>query len=303
MKLIKSIAWIVLIIFALIAAYLIFFAPPSDEGKKQTIQEEEREDIAQGKPALKERGQEIAPPVHETPPSGGLPPVTETKIAIIIDDVGFDLSPVRELLAIDAPIAFAVLPDVPHSVAAAEILSKAGRDILLHLPMEPQNPGQDPGPGALFRRMGEAEIRQQVDEDIADVPHAIGVNNHMGSAFMEDEEKLAVVLRELKKKGLFFIDSRTTPHSKAGELAAKMGIAFAMRKVFIDNGQDREITVRNMLGHLEDNGNHRIIMIGHPYRSTILALREAVPLLKARGAVIVPPTELLNTTGKTYGKR
>ena len=215
------------------------------------------------------------------------------RIAIIIDDIGFDLPSVREILTIDAPIAFAVLPHAPYSITAAEILHGAGREILLHLPMEPHDPGKNPGPGALFCWMGEAEIRQQVEEDLAAVPHVIGVNNHMGSAFMEDEGKLAVVFGELKKRGLFFIDSRTTPHSKAGDLALKMGIPSAARKVFIDNDQDHEITVKSLLGHLEKNSGNRMVMIGHPYPSTVLALKYAVPILKARGVAIVPPSEMV----------
>ncbi|PIP09067.1 MAG: hypothetical protein COX51_00735, partial [Syntrophobacteraceae bacterium CG23_combo_of_CG06-09_8_20_14_all_50_8] len=214
-----------------------------------------------------------------TPIEGEGPPATETNIAIIIDDIGFDLPSVREILTIDAPIAFAVLPHAPYSITAAEILHGAGREILLHLPMEPHDPGKNPGPGALFCWMGEAEIRQQVEEDLAAVPHIIGVNNHMGSAFMEDEGKLAVVFGELKKRGLFFIDSRTTPHSEAGELALKMGIPFAARKVFIDNDKDHETTVKSLLGRLEKNSGNRMIMIGHPYPSTVLALKEAVSIL------------------------
>jgi hypothetical protein len=287
MKLVRGFAWIVLIILALITIYLIFPRPFLDEGKKQTIREKEREGFKEKKSRIEKREREI------TPPEGELPPATGTKIAIIIDDIGFDLSSVRELLKIDAPIAFAVLPHVQYSVTAAEILRGAGREILLHLPMEPHDSGINPGIGALFRWMGEAEIRRQVEDDIAAVPYATGVNNHMGSAFMEDGEKLTIVFEELKKRGLFFIDSRTTPHSKAGNLALKMGITFATRKVFIDNGQDREITVRSLLGHLEKKSGNRMVMIGHPYRSTVLALKEAIPILKARGVEIVPLTEML----------
>lgn len=287
MKLVRGIAWVVLAILALITIYYIFSGPFVDDKREQAAQKKEKGGLPKETSRIERREQGM------TPIEGEGPPATETKIAIIIDDIGFDLPSVRELLTIDAPIAFAVLPHAPHSVATAEMLHGAGREILLHLPMEPHDPGKNPGPGALFRWMGEAEIRQQVEEDIAAVPHVIGVNNHMGSAFMEDEGKLAVVFGELKKRGLFFIDSRTTPHSEAGDLALKMGIPFAARKVFIDNDQDHEITVKSLLGRLEKKNGNRMIMIGHPYPSTVLALKEAVPILKARGVEIVPPSEMV----------
>lgn len=287
MKLVRGITGTALAILILITIYYLFSGSFVDEGKKRIIREKEKGDTPEETSRIERRKQGMMP-IEEK----GLP-TAETKIAIIIDDVGFDLTSVRELLKIDAPIAFAVLPHAPHSIAAAETIHRAGREILLHLPMEPHDPGKNPGPGALFCRMEEAEIRRQVEEDIAAVPHVIGVNNHMGSAFMEEGGKLAVVFGELKKRGLFFIDSRTTPLSEGGELALKMGIPFAARRVFIDNDQDHKITVKSILGHLEKNSGNRIIMIGHPYPSTVLALKEAVPILKARGIAIAPPTGIL----------
>lgn len=279
MKLFRVIAGIVLAIVAIITLYYFFSGHLVKQGRE------------------KERPQEKASPVDKgeerSPfPEGKSPHAAEVKVAIIIDDIGFNLTSVKELLEIDASLGFAVLPFSPHCWAAAEMLHGAGREILLHLPMEALDPDKKPGPGALYRWMGEAEIRRQVDEDLAAVPRAVGVNNHMGSAFMEDEEKLAVVFEDVKKRGMYFIDSRTTPNSKAGELARKTGIRFAARKIFIDNGQDRDTTMQNLLGHWEKK-NSRLVMIGHPYPSTITALKEAVPLLKARGILIVPPTEMV----------
>jgi hypothetical protein len=286
-KLVRGITGVVLAILVLIAIYYISSGPFVEHKREQTTPKKEKGDLPKGTSCIERREQRMMPIEGERPPA------TEIKIAIIIDDIGFDLPSVRELLTIDAPIAFAVLPHAPYSAAAAEMLYGAGREILLHLPMEPHDPGKNPGPGALFCWMGEAEIKQQVEEDIAAVPHVIGANNHMGSAFMEDEEKLAVAFGELKKRGLFFIDSRTTPHSRAEELAIRTGIRFAARKVFIDNEQDREITVKSLLGHTEKNSGNRMIMIGHPYPSTVLALKEAVSILKARGIAIASPTEMV----------
>jgi len=218
------------------------------------------------------------------------------RIAILIDDIGVDLAPVRNLLKVDAPICFAILPHTPRSIEAAELIHKAGRDVLLHLPMEPQSyPESKPGPGSLFTTMNEKEIRQILNEDLKSVPYISGVNNHMGSRFTEDEEKLAVVMKELKSKGLFFIDSLTTPRSKAGRVSREIGIPFATRQIFIDNGQDYEKTCQNLLAVLNSKkGSHcNLILIGHPYSNTISALNRVVPELKSQGVEIVPVSSLV----------
>ncbi len=287
MKLFRAITGIVLAIAAIIAIYYFFSGYLVKEGREQAAKKKEK---LREKTSPVDKGKE-RPSFSE----GKSPRAAEIKVAIIIDDIGFNLPSVKELLEIDAPLGFAVLPYSPHCVAAVEMLHGSGREILLHLPMEPRDPDKKPGPGALYRWMGEAEIRRQIEENLAAVGRAAGVNNHMGSAFMEDEEKLAAVFQVLKKRGLYFIDSRTTPNSKAGELARKIGIRFAARKIFIDNGQNRDTTMQNLLGHWEKT--NRLVMIGHPYPSTINALKEAVPLLKARGILVVPPAEM---AGKVF---
>ena len=228
-----------------------------------------------------------------------LPLPARKRMAIIIDDIGHNLAPVRDLLEIDAPLTFAILPQCSHSTDAAEMVYRAGREILLHLPMEPHDyPDENPGPGAIFLRMSDDDIRGQVEQDIASVPHCSGVNNHMGSRFMEDGEKLTLVMKILKEKGLFFIDSRTTRYSRGRELAAETGVRFASRGVFIDNDHDQNITMRNLIpagknGAREKSGT--LLMIGHPYPETVRALKKVVPTLRAHGFVIVPASKLTET--------
>src|SRR5271157_4206039 len=123
------------------------------------------------------------------------------RVAILIDDIGYDLSPLYELLKIHASLTFAILPHYAHSVDAANILHRAKREILLHLPMEPHTfPDENPGMGALLMSMNDRQIKEEVDKDLDAIPHISGVNNHMGSKFMEDEAKLNIVFRELKRR-------------------------------------------------------------------------------------------------------
>jgi uncharacterized protein len=171
-----------------------------------------------------------------------IPHIKETRqIAILIDDIGQDMGALHDLLAIDAQLSFAILPYLVHSEEADRTLHRLEREILLHLPMEPQSyPKELPGNGGLFVSMSDNEIRNQFRKDLAAVPYAIGVNNHMGSRFTEDEDKMTIIMTELKNKGLFFVDSRTVKDSKAREAADRIGVRFLARKVFIDNDQNYE---------------------------------------------------------------
>lgn len=224
-------------------------------------------------------------------------PLRRRQVAIIIDDIGNDLKPVRELLQIDADITFAVMPFCSHSREAAQTVHNARREILLHLPMEPASyPRENPGKGALFTDMNEEELLFQLNKNLASVPHVSGVNNHMGSKFMGDEKKLVLIFDRLKAKKLFFIDSRTTPSSKASAAARRAGLPLASRKIFLDNNRNYNEIYKILTGVARDteSGNLApIIIIGHPHPETIRAIKDANKILREKGVVIVPVSKLV----------
>jgi len=246
-------------------------------------------------------GPEIPPPVKEVGPIKKEPlPVAPqapplARVAILIDDMGGNLNRLKDILEIDSPITIAVLPHLSHSRDVSRIAGESGRDVLLHLPMEPLNVAVNhPGPGALLTAMGKAAIRKTVIADLRSVPEAIGVNNHMGSKFTEDESGMRQVFIILKERGLFFVDSRTTPASLGARLAREAGVMRAERDVFLDNKRD----VKYIDGQLDTLVKIALkegtaIAIGHPYPETLAALKEMVPGLRARGIEVVPVSELL----------
>jgi uncharacterized protein len=217
-------------------------------------------------------------------------------IAIIIDDIGFDLKIVEELAGIPAPIAFAVLPHTPHAVESAGRLHAAGKDILLHLPMEPRSyPGESPGAGALMADMGEGEIRKLVRENLAAVPFVAGVNNHMGSRFMEDETRLAIVMDVLRSKGLFFVDSMTDTDSRGRKSAGTAGVRFAARDVFIDHTPGYAAALEKLTESLRRKGRNGepVLMIGHPHAETVRAIRNALRFWETEGVRVIPVSACL----------
>lgn len=219
------------------------------------------------------------------------------EVAIIIDDIGYDLNMAKELMKIDADLTLAIVPFQTHSREAAEMFHKAKREILLHLPMEPVSyPREKPGEGALFTDMNDEEIILQLKKDINAVPYISGVNNHMGSKFMMDEQKLFLIFKELKKRNLFFVDSRTSADTKTLSVAQKTGIKFGERKIFIDNSRNYKAIYNNLMNVVQGEDVSPKIIIGHPYPETVRALKAATEVLRENGVSIVPASQIIKQT-------
>lgn len=235
------------------------------------------------------------PPPRPAAQAAPAPTAPVARLAIVMDDLGRDLATARALAEIDLAVTFAILPDAAAATAVAELAHRSGREVLLHLPMEPENyPAADPGPAALWLRSSEAEVRQLLDGYLRRVPHAVGGNNHMGSRFTADREAMGRVLRELRARRLFFLDSVTTPASVAYAEAGRIGLRRGRRDVFLDN-EAALAPIRGQLRKLADLAERRGTAIGicHPYPATLEALRREVAELKRRRIAVVPVSQLL----------
>ena len=212
------------------------------------------------------------------------------KIAIVIDDLGDKEKISQELLRSDLPITFAILPFTPFSKRLAEEAHRKGKEVILHLPMEPQGyPQIRPGKGVLLREMDEARLLRQLSKDIEAVPYITGVSSHMGSRLMEDPEKIRIIFSELKRRGLFFLDSRTTAQTVGLQVARSVGLKAMERNVFIDNSSTEE-DIKEQLEQLIrlSLSSGKAIGIGHPHPSTIKSIKEMIPKMKEKGIEIVP---------------
>ena len=212
------------------------------------------------------------------------------KIAIVIDDLGSKDKISQELLRWDLPITFAILPFTPFSKRLAGEAHRKGKEVILHLPMEPQGyPQIRPGEGVLLREMDEARLLRQLSKDIEAVPYITGVSSHMGSRLMEDPEKIRIIFSELKRRGLFFLDSRTTAQTVGLQVARSVGLKAMERNIFIDNSSTEE-DVKEQLEQLIrlSLSSGKAIGIGHPHPSTIKSIKEMIPKMKEKGIEIVP---------------
>ena len=218
----------------------------------------------------------------------------KARVAIIIDDMGYQKEIAEQVMSLNFPVAISVLPFLPYSRMVAQMARERGFTVLLHLPMEPHNSNTDPGKGAIFTTMTEQGVKAKILADLQEIPDIDGVNNHMGSKATEDDYIMKIVLNELKERNLFFIDSMTSPYSVGYKLSKEMGIKTAQRTVFLDNEQDVDY-IRNQIMVLKEYALKygSAIAIGHPYCNTINVLIEVDLLLQSEGIEIVPIEELL----------
>jgi polysaccharide deacetylase 2 family uncharacterized protein YibQ len=203
--------------------------------------------------------------------------LSKPRIALIIDDIGNSLTQAHRFLRLNIPITFSVLPRLRYSYLLAKEIQKDGHDVMLHQPMEPYNAHLDPGPGALYVGDEAMTIGRIIDDNVSDVPYAIGVNNHMGSRFTECTSEITDTLRIIKEKELFFIDSLTSNHSKAYRTARRLNMTAARRNIFLDNSRD-ESTIMLQLHRLKQCAREHgyAIGIGHPYGVTTRAIGDFI---------------------------
>lgn len=219
------------------------------------------------------------------------------KICIILDDGGEATPDVAEefwKLGSKWPLALAVLPFSPYSREQAEMAKNHGYEVLLHLPMEPIG-SENPGSGAILTGLTDTEIRERVQAALEAVPQAIGVNNHMGSKASSDRRVMQLVLSEIGRNNLFFVDSVSIASTVGYQEAARMGIPTARRQVFLDN----EATEAAVLKQLEElvrvaRSKGTAIGIGHFNRAaTARALASFLPRLEELGIELVALSEVI----------
>lgn len=202
-------------------------------------------------------------------------------VAIIIDDIGYDPRLVDLFLSIDVPLTFSVLPFSPFQKKVTGKIAKKNHEIMLHLPMEPvEYPQVNPGPGALLSSMSPRQLTNHLNRAIDAVPGAVGVNNHMGSRLTTDAEQMYRILKSIKGRGMYYIDSRTSYQSVSHDLARRIQLPFAQRKIFLDNDTDpAKITTQlnKLIRYAQRHGE--AVGIGHPHKETFQVLSKKLPEL------------------------
>jgi len=204
-----------------------------------------------------------------------IPPPQKPRIAVILDDVGYNISHVTPFLELGVPITFSILPRIFYSRRLAGMIHDQGHEIMLHQPMEPHNPLINPGPGALYLSQPTEKLHGIISENIDSFSYAVGVNNHMGSLFTESPQKVAAALKVFKTKDFFFIDSVTSHNSHAFDTAARLKMKTACRNIFLDNVPEKSAVcaqLKKLKAHALTTG--QAIGIVHPRTASASALAD-----------------------------
>ncbi len=239
------------------------------------------------------------PKVGPAPRPGGVPSPDispkQARVSIVIDDFGTDIGIAKQFASLPFPVTLSVLPHQAHSREIAELAHLKGREVILHLPMEPLNSRESPGPGALLLSMSGAEMRRNIRAALDTSPYFDGVNNHMGSRMTSDAQIMKTVLSELKGRDLFFIDSMTTHESKGCRVAGELKIPTLKRDIFLDDDPSEE-AIRSQIARLVKIAKicGMALAIGHPHKATLRSLQKAAAHFREEGIEIVAARELMN---------
>ncbi|MEK3707555.1 divergent polysaccharide deacetylase family protein [Paenibacillus sp. FSL R7-0198] len=207
------------------------------------------------------------------------------RLAIIIDDVGNDMKGTAEILAMPVKLTVAVMPFLPTTKKDAMAAHEKGMDVIVHMPMEPKKGRPEwLGPGAITSNLTDEEVRSRVEKAIDDVPHAIGMNNHMGSKITSDKRIMSIVLDVCKERGLFFVDSRTNFRSVVGELAVSKNMPPVGNDIFLDD-QNSKQHIRKQMDLAAQRAIDKDICVvighvGHSGMNTSAVIRESVARLQ-----------------------
>lgn len=290
--------WLGLVLaMVLVTLLIIVVMAPQDEKatgqapvpmhEKQAVQTPVREPAAKAvEPSIEQ--------VIKALPSEVLPNAARTNhgLALILDDVGYNIDNLKRVLALSVPVAISVLPEGPFAEQSAKLAHQAGQIVMLHLPMQPIDPSLQMSESFLLDDMSEEALRDTFNRDVDRVPFVEGVNNHMGSKLTQLEAPMRQVMQLCREKGLFFVDSKTSSRSVAARMAKDMGINWASRRFFLDHIMSLEA-----MSHEWERARacvkqeHRCIIIAHPRAASVAFLENN--LTKEDAANMVSIKQLL----------
>ncbi len=219
------------------------------------------------------------------PDAGGAP-----MIAIVIDDLGLNRGRAYSSIKLPAPLTLAFMTYAEGLDQMAAAAKSAGHELLLHVPMQPRNRNYDPGPNVLDASLPTSELARRLDWGLGRFEGFVGINNHMGSGFTASPGGMAYVMRQLRARGLLFLDSMTAASTVGPQAARHIGVPYAVRDIFLDNDPDNAASIRAQLAKLEAVARRRgyAVGIGHPHRMTLQVLAKWLPEARRRGIALVP---------------
>ncbi|MCM3340300.1 divergent polysaccharide deacetylase family protein [Paenibacillus sp. MER TA 81-3] len=246
-------------------------------------------------------------------PAYSLEPISGRTAAVVIDDFGNNMAGTEEMLGLPIPLTVAVMPFLPSTKQDAERAHQRGHEVIVHMPMEPiSGKASWLGPGAILTSLSDKEIVRRVNAAIDEVPHAVGMNNHMGSKATADRRVMRLVLKVCKERGLYFLDSKTNYRSVVSEVGKEIGIPIVQNHLFLDDVYKESHIVKQCRLLEEHLAQHdSCVTIGHvgrPGLKTAVVLRQYVPRISKKATFVhisylVKKQQLQELESKTNQKK
>ena len=256
------------IIIAIIIVLLVIILILIKNVKQDIVEEQYETYTVVPEKTIPEKEEPVPAPVVSRPAPAAIPEKPEVDeeypIVFIIDDVGNSIEQLKQFLEIPYPVTFAIMPDRKYTRECATMIKAAGKEYILHQPMEAVG-GANPGESAIYTDMTEAEIRKTLEHNFRQLPQALGMNNHMGSAVTSDERVMSIIMKYLSENNLFFLDSFTISNSVGKETAERLNVDYMKRNsMFLDNEKDLD-SIRSAIeeGMKSAEKNGHAVMIGH----------------------------------------
>jgi uncharacterized protein len=235
----------------------------------------------------------VRPTEIKRSPKASRSQTSRPKITFVIDDVGNHNRCDAQIKALGNKITYAILPLLPYSRHYGNLSQRTGAEVILHLPLDTMQ-DKIPGRGLIVDTMSREDIMDMLSRDLDSVPHHVGVNNHMGSRGTANREMMTIIFTELKRRGLFFLDSYTTPESVVASVGREIGLPVLTRGVFLDN-EDSKPAIRAQINELRNVARQKgnAIAIGHYRANTLEVLAAEIPRFEKEGFQIITLKEML----------
>ena len=200
----------------------------------------------------------------------------------------------RRAVNLPGVMTYAFLPHAPHSKSLAEKAHEQNKQVMLHQPMAAQS-HRKMGLGGMGESLTAEQLEKILNDNLASVPYAEGINNHMGSLLTRQKNMMDMFMQSIAHRGnLFFVDSRTTSTSVALQEARENGIASTTRDIFLDNTKSVDV-INKQIDALITKAKRKgyALAIGHPYRETLEVLESRIPLLQEQGINMVNASDYI----------
>jgi polysaccharide deacetylase 2 family uncharacterized protein YibQ len=242
-------------------------------------------------------------PTHEVqltraPRGAEAPENTQGRLALVLFGLGDGRAAADSFFTLPASFAVALVPGGHESAAVFAGARERGREVVLHVPLEPINyPRVNPGPGTLLVTMKPEKIAATLRRYLAQAGPVSAVANHMGSLATQDMTVMGAIYHELRRDHLPFLHVNPVAGAVCKSLASQVGVLYGEPDAVVEvetRGTDTKALDKRwkeLLKSAKAQGQLMVFMRATPL--TKRWLPRALDAKRLDGVSIVPVSSIL----------